>query len=337
MAHKTADRILEASTTVGLGSFALEGAVDAYRPFSAAGMAEGDTCHYMINAVDSVGRPTGLFELGRATMTGGALARTLVIASSNDGAKVDFPVGPKQIGLTILSASTEQLKADWQEALGLDQTGMVCYFAQATPPTGYLKRNGAAVSRTTYARLFAKIGTTYGAGDGSTTFNLPDGRGVFDRGLDDGRGLDPGRTLGSYQDSANLSHAHGVVDPGHAHAITDPGHAHGVSDPGHSHSTWTDAQGHHSHGYVAPQLSGVGSYAAGVFGRLADGDSGKSTDGAGSHAHNVSIGGSGTSISIYGAATAIVIKTGSTGISLNTSGETEARPRNNAYLACIKY
>ena len=243
MAHKTADRILEASTTVGLGPFVLAGAVDAYRPFSAAGMAEGDTCHYMINAVDSVGRPTGLFELGRATMTGGALARTLVIASSNDGARVDFPEGPKQIGLTILSASTEQLKADWQEALGLDQTGMVCYFAQSTPPAGYLKRNGAAVSRTTYARLFAKIGTTYGAGDGSTTFNLPDGRGVFDRGLDDGRGLDPDRTLGSYQESANLAHVHSIIDPGHVHATTDPGHAHGVADPGHAHGAWTDQQG----------------------------------------------------------------------------------------------
>ena len=337
MAHKTADRILESSSSVGLGAFVLGGAVDAYRPFSAAGMAEGDTCHYMINAVDSVGRPTGLFELGRATMTDGALARTLVIASSNEGAKVDFPEGPKQIGLTILSASTEQLKADWQEALGLDQTGMVCYFAQATPPAGYLKRNGAAVSRTTYARLFAKIGTTYGAGDGSTTFNLPDGRGVFDRGLDDGRGFDPGRTLGSYQDSANLSHAHGVVDPGHAHAITDPAHAHGVYDPGHSHGAWTDAQGHHTHGLIAPQVAGVGSYGAGVIARLVDGDVNRETYGAGNHAHNVGVGGSGTGIGIYGAATGIVIKTGPTGISLNTSGDTEARPRNNAYLACIKY
>lgn len=337
MAHKTADRILEASTTVGLGSFALEGAVDAYRPFSAAGMAEGDTCHYMINAVDSVGRPTGLFELGRATMTGGALARTLVIASSSDGAKVDFPEGPKQVGLTILSASTEQLKADWQEALGLDQTGMVCYFAQSTPPAGYLKRNGAAVSRTTYARLFAKIGTTYGAGDGSTTFNLPDGRGVFDRGLDDGRGLDPGRTLGSYQDSANLSHAHGVVDPGHAHAITDPGHAHGVADPGHAHSAWTDAQGQHAHSYTRGHLSGVGTGFAGSLGNITDGYENWGTDGAGSHGHNVGVGGAGTGIGIHAAATGIVIKTGSTSISLNTSGETEARPRNNAYLACIKY
>lgn len=336
MAHKTADRILESSTSVGLGTFALEGAVDAYRPFSAAEMAEGDTCHYMINAVDSVGRPTGLFELGRATMTGGALARTLVIASSNAGAAVDFPEGAKQIGLTILSASTDQLKADWQEALGLDQTGMVCYFAQSTPPAGYLKRNGAAVSRTTYARLFAKIGTTYGVGDGSSTFNLPDGRGVFDRGLDEGRGLDAGRTLGSYQDSANLSHTHGLNDPGHAHGITDPGHAHGVADPGHAHGAWTDAQGQHAHTYLGTTQAYVAQIGAVGFG-YAITDYGRGTDGAGNHAHNVGISASGTGIGIHGAGTGIGIKGGPTGISVAAIGDTEARPRNNAYLACIKY
>ena len=66
-------------------------------------------------------------------------------------------------------------------------------------PTGWLKCNGALLSRTTYAALFAVIGTTYGAGDGSTTFALPDLRGEFLRGLDDGRGVDGGRALGSAQ------------------------------------------------------------------------------------------------------------------------------------------
>ena len=50
--------------------------------------------------------------------------------------------------------------------------GTVAYAHEV--PTGWLQCNGAAVSRTTYARLFKKIGTKYGAGDGSTTFNLPD-------------------------------------------------------------------------------------------------------------------------------------------------------------------
>ena len=57
--------------------------------------------------------------------------------------------------------------------------GFIQMFAGATAPTGWLLCNGAAISRTTYARLFAVIGTTYGAGDGSTTFNLPDFRDRF--------------------------------------------------------------------------------------------------------------------------------------------------------------
>lgn len=80
-------------------------------------------------------------------------------------------------------------------------------------PAGWLIENGAAVSRTTYATLFAVIGVIYGAGDGATTFNLPDARGEFERGLDMGRGVDPGRVLGSAQGCAIQSHAHGFVRP----------------------------------------------------------------------------------------------------------------------------
>ncbi|WP_077581781.1 phage tail protein [Rodentibacter caecimuris] len=80
--------------------------------------------------------------------------------------------------------------------------GLVAYFASTSAPTGWLKANGAAVSRTTYAALFAAIGTTFGAGDGRTTFNLPDLRGEFIRGLDDGRNIDNGRRLGTYQGDA---------------------------------------------------------------------------------------------------------------------------------------
>lgn len=86
--------------------------------------------------------------------------------------------------------------------------GQVGAFARATAPTGWLKANGAAVSRTTYNALFAAIGTVFGVGDGSTTFNLPDLRGEFIRGLDDGRGVDAGRALGSAQADMFKSHYH---------------------------------------------------------------------------------------------------------------------------------
>ena len=86
--------------------------------------------------------------------------------------------------------------------------GAVCYVAQNTAPSGWLKANGAAVSRTAYATLFAALGTTFGAGNGSTTFNLPDLRGEFPRGWDDSRGVDSGRAFGSAQADAFSSHIH---------------------------------------------------------------------------------------------------------------------------------
>ena len=89
-------------------------------------------------------------------------------------------------------------------------SGMIAYFAGQTAPAGWLKANGAAVSRTAYARLFAAVGTTYGAGDGKTTFNLPDLRGEFLRGWDDGRGADAGRAFGSAQAHAMQTHTHGI-------------------------------------------------------------------------------------------------------------------------------
>lgn len=97
-------------------------------------------------------------------------------------------------------------------------SGQIAFFAGSSAPAGWLKANGAAVSRTAYAALFAAIGTTYGAGDGSTTFNLPDLRGEFVRGWDDGRGIDHGRAFGSAQGDA-IRNITGSLDVG-----TNSGH-----------------------------------------------------------------------------------------------------------------
>ena len=96
------------------------------------------------------------------------------------------------------------------DLLGIVPSGTVLYFAGSAAPAGWLKANGAAVSRTAYAALFAAIGTTYGAGDGRSTFNLPDLRGEFLRGWDDGRGVDTGRVFGSAQADAARQHYHGI-------------------------------------------------------------------------------------------------------------------------------
>ena len=86
--------------------------------------------------------------------------------------------------------------------------GSLIYYAGSVAPAGYLEANGALLSRTTYAALFAAIGIIYNAGDGSTTFGLPDLRGEFIRGLDNGRGVDAGRVLGSSQSDEFRSHGH---------------------------------------------------------------------------------------------------------------------------------
>lgn len=86
--------------------------------------------------------------------------------------------------------------------------GAVQYFAMSTAPTGWLEANGSAVLRASYSDLFSSIGTLYGAGDGSTTFNIPDLRGQFIRGYDNGAGVDTGRVFGSKQNDALEQHSH---------------------------------------------------------------------------------------------------------------------------------
>lgn len=105
----------------------------------------------------------------------------------------------------------------------INEVGKVVAFAKSSAPSGFLKCNGAAVSRTTYAALYAAIGTTFGSGDGSTTFNVPDLRGEFVRGWDDARGIDSGRTFGSWQDGQNVSHTHTGTTSSDSHTHTHSG------------------------------------------------------------------------------------------------------------------
>ena len=89
-------------------------------------------------------------------------------------------------------------------------SGMVAPFAMSTAPTGWLKCDGSAVSRATYAALFTAIGTSWGAGNGTTTFNVPDLRGEFVRGYDDGKGTDPARVFASSQADELKAHTHTI-------------------------------------------------------------------------------------------------------------------------------
>ena len=212
---------------------------------------------------------------------------------------------------------------NWSTVSGGDvvPSGAIFAFPTNTAPTGYLICDGSAVSRTTYANLFALIGITYGNGNGTTTFNLPDYRGQFLRGNDSGAGIDPdagarldrgdgttGDVVGSKQGGALASHLHSINPPStNSNTTGSHMHAHG------SLSGATSVTGTHSHNTPITIVTSTttGSHAHNVYYRrnidmnsdifgedesdidevanagLNNGS--QSSDSAGSHNHNVTI------------------------------------------------
>jgi microcystin-dependent protein len=146
-------------------------------------------------------------------------ATNLIVMVWTEGATVqNATLDVSQLQLEVAAAATAyEFLPSWlgeaQTGNNFVPTGAVMPFAMNTAPAGWMKCNGAAVSRTTYARLFAAIGTTFGVGDGSTTFNLPELRAEFVRGWDDSRGTDSGRVFGSTQTDAFQGHFHAPKSP----------------------------------------------------------------------------------------------------------------------------
>jgi len=115
--------------------------------------------------------------------------------------------------LSVAASITSSDTARWnsnstQRNIVSNPVGSIIFFASTTPPTGYLLCDGSAISRSKYPALLGVIGVTYGMGDGLNTFNLPDLRGEFIRGYDNGRGVDSSRVFGSFQKDELRSHRH---------------------------------------------------------------------------------------------------------------------------------
>ena len=153
-----------------------------------------------------------------------AASTYLALSGGTLTGNLTLPGVPTTTNMAATKGYVDTRIASIPAAQDLTPAGTVIWSARSSAPPGYLKANGAAVSRGTYSALFAAIGTTYGAGDGSTTFNVPDLRGEFVRGWDDGRGLDSGRGLGSVQGQSYQSHDHPVST-----SVSDPGHSHSIS------------------------------------------------------------------------------------------------------------
>lgn len=202
-----------------------------------------------------------------------------------------------------LLASEERLLAS--EAKIAARIGTIFFVADDAAPKGSLICDGRLLSRTTYADLFAKLGTTYGAGNGSTTFQLPDYRGEFLRGWDGGRGVDAGRVRGSFQTDQNKTHTHSGTTSSDSHS--------------HTFSATTGSGGDHTH--TIPVSGGTGAVVNNVAGFYATGSRSITSFSSGTHTHTVS----GTTAT----------DTHTHTITTNESGGTEVRVRNKAELICI--
>lgn len=228
--------------------------------------------------------------------------------------------------------------------------GMTALFAAEGVLTGWLRCNGQTVSRTTYARLWnfaqssgqvaasegAKEPGQFGPGDGATTFSIPDLRGRFLRGFDDGAGVDSGRVFGTQQASANKSHTHTTSSSGsHDHgAVTGASGSHGHSTNvtgAHSHSASTNTTGAHTHTY---NRSNAGTASTGGSGEaFPDTFTTVNTSFAGSHSHSLSVGTAGShthTVSLDGSHSHTTTSDGGHTHGVDSDGELEARPGNVA-------
>lgn len=282
------------------------GALPAFAAETNAVANEVESDRAAVDAQAALVLPAASAALGAANYKGiwSSMSGALAVPSSV------YHAGRFWIALeAIANVATETPGVSSKWAPLVDDVGVLGFFATTTAPNGWLKANGAAVSRTTYAALFARIGTTYGAGDGSTTFTLPDMRGEFARGLDDGRGVDTGRVLGSAQSGQNASHTHTGTT--------------GTQSADHTHTGTTSTNGAHTH---APGGGSAFSVAGGGFAYGGGGSSlgtSSATASAGDHTHTITTGG--------------VSANHTHSFTTASSGGTEARPRNVAWLACIRY
>lgn len=231
-------------------------------------------------------------------------------------------------GITLTN-SVEQIVCDGtniyrvtaEQATTVPIGGLVWHFGQ-TIPSGYLLANGQAVSRTLYSALFGVLGTKYGSGDGSTTFNLPNLMSRFIRGGTVSQ-------LGTTASDSIRSHGHGVTQSAHTHGLSDPGHSHSAStSSAGSHTHTINQNGQHTHDeYVRDGGGGGGGNRASQMDNRNNGWISGTISSAGQHNHTMASAGSHTHpVTIDSAHSGISCGGATANITIQNYGASETAP-----------
>ena len=276
----------------GVASLASAGTVDIGSVPQSALSITGTTAITSLGTSMKPGQIKALSFTGTLTLTNGA---SLILPG---GANITTANGDNALVVCTSAGNYRVLVYQVASVAPSIIPGTIIMWGGSAAPSNFLECDGSAISRATYSSLFSAIGTTWGAGDGSSTFNLPDMRGQFVRGWDHGRGVDSGRALGSSQADAFGSHNHAVTDPGHGHSAT-------VTDPGHTHTTTA-----YNSSSTGGGFSGGGNIRLVIPAITSS-----------SNPSNISVGVNGSG----------------TGISIQANGSTETRPKNVALMYCIRY
>ena len=142
--------------------------------------------------------------------------------------------------LQVLKTNAGATAPEWVTETDLCPVGSIVMYGAAAAPTNWLLCDGSAVNRTTYADLYSAIGTTYGSGDGSSTFNVPNVQGKFPIGYDGGSSYALGATGGATTDTPTLSGTNAGTTLTSAQI---PAHQHGTPLTGWPSGTWTGGTG----------------------------------------------------------------------------------------------
>jgi len=197
------------------GNLTLQGtSINIQRPDTSGGYARG----MMFYSKDGSAVEAGIGMLGSGNNPPQALYMGFGISpwSSSAGLTVtptDITFKNNKVWHAGNDGSGSGLDADTLDGkhvseIGSCPPGTIMFFASPTPPSGWLECNGAYISISEYPALYSVIGTTFGSSSGK--FRLPDLRGEFIRGWDNGRGVDPGRNFGTWQADEFKSHRHGA-------------------------------------------------------------------------------------------------------------------------------